>query len=336
MKKVDIKLGYSCNNDCIHCVISDNRDMCLGKGFSEDLSTERYIEEMRDSRERGAEVIVFTGGEPSIRSDLVTLITHARQMGYTIMMQTNGRAFHFADFARKVTKTAPVNYCVALHADREELHDAITRKKGSFRETVMGIKNLVNLGAEVSGKIVLSKVNLPRLEHTSEYLVALGVSAVSIVFPHACGNARKLFADVVPSYTSLVPALHRAIASLESYGIPVDVEAVPFCLMTGFERYVQDLTYFLSDETELKQYGLEPIMDWARERKRIKRKFTRCRECRFDLLCEGPWMEYPEHFGDGEFIPVRGEKLRDAAVVLRGAPFFTGPATLLTHHALSW
>ena len=74
MKKVDIKMGYSCNNDCIHCVIQDFKDACIASGRPVDLTTEEYEREMEESREKGCDFIVFTGGEPTMRKDLLYLL----------------------------------------------------------------------------------------------------------------------------------------------------------------------------------------------------------------------------------------------------------------------
>ena len=38
--------------------------------------------------------------------------------------------------------------------------------------------------------------------------------------------------------------------------------------------------------------------------KEIERVFEVCHGCRYERECEGPWREYPEHFGWGEFVAV--------------------------------
>jgi len=309
MKKTDIKLGYACNNDCIHCVVSDFKDILLRKGSSENLTTEQYIEEMTESRDKGAELIVFTGGEPTIRQDLIPLLIKAREMGYKIQIQTNGRRFNDRGFAEKVAACGIDTYCIALHAHTAEVHDSITRRKGSFKETSEGIKNLMDLHQNVIGKFVISKYNVTFLKETARLFVELGMTRVSVTFPHGCGNARKYFLDVVPRYDDLAPSLYQTLQYLEERDIIIDTEAIPFCLMTGFERYVQDLTYSPEDRIELKQLGVDKTIDWNLERKNIKKKFANCRCCRYDSLCEGPWKEYPENYGESEFIAVQGKEV---------------------------
>ena len=307
MKKVDIKLGYSCNNDCIHCVVADNRDICSARGKSENLTTEEYKRELLDSRSRGYEVIVFTGGEPTLRNDLGHLMLYAHNLGYEIDVQTNGRRFCSREFTDALCSISRASYCIALHGFNEAIHDTITAVRGSFSETVAGIENLLRLGQFVVGKIVISKVNAPFILETCRLNSRLGIRNLTLTFPHALGNARKYFSRVVPTYSETVPELHKAIDFCRSEGISVNTEAFPFCLMRGYEEHVLEL-FFTDEQTELKQHGRDYALDWSKARLDNKAKFAGCAECCYDLICEGPWSEYPGWFGEGEFRPVRNER----------------------------
>ena len=61
MKYFDLKVGFSCNNDCIHCVITDKKD-------TKDLTTEE-IKKVIDTIPTDT-MVGFTGGEFFIRSGL--------------------------------------------------------------------------------------------------------------------------------------------------------------------------------------------------------------------------------------------------------------------------
>jgi radical SAM protein with 4Fe4S-binding SPASM domain len=73
----------------------------------------------------------------------------------------------------------------------------------------------------------------------------------------------------------------------------------------------------VEDNTELKQYGKNDVIDWAEERPKIKSKFPQCRNCRYDAICEGPWREYSEAYGAREFVPVPGERIYTIEELLR-------------------
>jgi len=102
MATVDIKLGYTCNNNCRHCVIADQREHALDMIGKEDLSTEEFKREILKSRKRGFTSIIFTGGEPTIRKDFLELLDYASFIGFRVNIQTNGRMLYYPEFAEKV------------------------------------------------------------------------------------------------------------------------------------------------------------------------------------------------------------------------------------------
>jgi len=314
--KTDIKLGYSCNNDCIHCVIADNRKRCDALGYREDLTTAEYCDELRDSRARGCDEVVFTGGEPTLRNDLPHLVLCAARLGFSIDLQTNGRKMHSRQYADSLCGISDISFLIALHGHTAPIHDAITRVQGSFNETVKAIGNLMERSARVVGKIVVSRLNAGCLAEVCRLYSELGVSEIMIAFPHALGNARRFFSQVVPTYSSTVDSLREAIEFCVSANVVIKTEAYPLCFMQGLERHVSEL-FYPDEPLLLKQHGSEnEAIDWSVARLENKAKFSQCSRCRYDQICEGPWAEYPERFGSKEFVELPGKKIASRAELL--------------------
>ncbi|MHC9538584.1 MAG: radical SAM protein [Vulcanimicrobiota bacterium] len=308
--EADIKLGYSCNNNCIHCVAADARELCSLRGKSIDLTTAEYKHELQDSRSRGCDSITFTGGEPTVRNDLPCLMHFASNLGYSINMQTNGRRFCSLQYAEALSRIARASYCIALHGSNAKTHDAVTRVRGSFNETVTGIKNLVSLNQNVLAKLVLSQTNHLFQKDICVLLGDLGVRHITITFPHGLGNAGKNFIDVIPHYGQTVDQLHSSLDYCREKNIVIRTEAYPYCFMEGYEEHVTEL-YFNEEPVELKQLGHRNfLIDWSKVRPTEKKKFHQCVECRYECICEGPWREYPEKYGENEFKPISGEKFK--------------------------
>ena len=319
MTRVDIKLGYSCNDACVHCVVDDFRDALRSSGMRQDKTTEQYRRELSESRVR-ADQVVITGGEPTIRSDLVELLAYAHDLGYHIMIQSNGRRFSDAAFADLVTGTAPIAYCIALHGPTPTIHDAITRRPGSFDETVAGFRNLIARRQKIMAKVVISQFNYRVLRDTIRFLLDLGVPNVSIAFPHAQGTARKMWEAVVPRYRDVVPFLHQALDEIVQARVDADAETFMYCHMEGYERFISENSQQLEEYAELRQYGGNvEIQDWSRVRLQIKEKFPQCGSCRFNPVCEGPWDEYAHRYGGEEFTPVPGRRVQHVREILDGS-----------------
>ena len=299
MKRVDIKIGYTCNNNCLHCVIADQRNNALKVKGRVDRTTSEYKKELLDSRKRGFEECVITGGEPTLRKDIADICRYASELGYLIQMQTNGRMLSNYDFAKILSKFN-INYVVALHGPNAAIHDKITQSKGSFKQTVSAIKNLRKLKQEVYGKVVISKLNYKQLDELLLLFKKLDVKEINFAFPHALGNAWTNFDSVVPTYTEIKPYVHKLIELSKKILMNIDFEAMPLCFMVGYEDYVSE--NYMPEKTELKQFGYKKH-DWNKARLSIKSKFSQCKKCRYDDICEGPWKEYAERIGDEEFRP---------------------------------
>ena len=80
-------------------------------------------------------------------------------------------------------------------------------------------------------------------------------------------------------------------------------EAIPYCLMQGYEDYVAEKTI---PETEIRGKNYQNTNNFTTLRKnKGKAKFPQCKQCKYDKICEGPWKEYPEKKGDKEFQSIK-------------------------------
>jgi MoaA/NifB/PqqE/SkfB family radical SAM enzyme len=307
--KTDLKVGYTCNNRCVHCVISDQRERAVALRGREDLKTSELVAALTQARRAGSTDVVFTGGEPTLRRDLFRLLSAARLLGLRLHLQTNGRRFADPTYARRMAPFQ-VQYVVALHGPDAATHDAITRAPGSFEQTLAGVRALLGLGQRVLAKVVLSRLNLTRLPELVGLLADLGVPLVNLAFPHALGEARVRFHEVVPRLSEVVPFLRQAVER-HAGRIDLGIEAVPFCLLPGMEERVTDVP--LRDcacVIEHRQLDQEP-RDWREARHEMKRKPASCASCRWFDRCEGVWGEYLDAFGGDELVPVPATE-RDA------------------------
>ena len=50
----DIKLGYSCNNDCVHCVIAGNREQLRRRRLPINLKTDECLRLVSQAHAAGA------------------------------------------------------------------------------------------------------------------------------------------------------------------------------------------------------------------------------------------------------------------------------------------
>lgn len=296
MKRVDLKTGFLCNNNCRFCAQAHQKR--FGNKEAEELK--RYLAQ---AAKEGYRSVVFTGGEPTIRPDIIDLVKYAKRCGFQrIQMQTNGRRFAQLDFCKKIIKAGVNEFSPALHGPNPRIHDYLTRTKGAFIQTARGINNLKKLKQRVMTNTVITKANYRYLPQMARLLVRLRVDQFQLAFVHAVGNAGENFDSVMPRKRAVIPYVKRALDIGIHAGIPVMTEAIPYCFMAGYEDYVAE-----DKIPDTKIFDADRVVENFTETRRVHRKMKagKCRKCKYFSKCEGPWREYPEHFGWDEFTPVQ-------------------------------
>ncbi len=311
----DLKLGYSCNNKCHHCVIQPNALELTNRNKNIDRSTKQCKKEIDDAiKEKEALVedratIVITGGEPTIRKDLLEICEYAVERGFDkVRMQTNGRALKNMDLVKSLLAIQPdMGFNVAIHGFNAEIHEKVSQVEGSFAETITGIENLMKAGSNLSIKLVISKINSDYLHETFEFITKFNSSRINIAFPHSSLQDSRFF-EYVPRYRSIQPLLKSISGFAKDNNLPLMWEAVPFCFLEGYEEYVSELGFTFREANRYFSPVGVGYLDWNKRRSDIKAKAEQCDLCLLNSFCEGVWQEYIHHYQEEEFKPVTNVK----------------------------
>ncbi len=296
MERADIKVGFDCNNHCLFCVQGRKRDKLPCKTKNE------IVDSLIEAYALGKREVVFTGGEPCLHPDFFYLIRSAKRIGYQeIQIQTNGRMFAYVDFCLKAIRSGATQFGPAIHGHNAKVHDQLTSISGSFRQTVQGIKNLKKLNQYVLTNTVITTVNYRYLSKIAELLVHMNVNQFQFAFIHILGTASENKDWIVPKKSRIMPFVKKGLEIGIKAGKKVTTEAIPYCLMKDYEKYVAEE---IMPRTRIYDAGFT-VNDYARYRRnsgKLKRK--ECGQCSYNQVCEGPWKEYVEIFGWDEFKPV--------------------------------
>ena len=297
-RRLDLKIGFSCNNHCRFCVQGDKRSR-VQPPLTRDL-----LRELDEAR-AGADGVVFTGGEPTLRRDLSSLVARACELDYDpIQIQTNGRMFASRATCDDLIAAGATEFSPALHGHAPALHDWLTRSPGSFSQTVRGIRNLRQLDQRVITNSVVVRSNFRNLPQLANLLAAAGVHQMQFAFVHPVGAVDDAFTALVPRMELVAPYLRGALRAGLDAGVAAVTEAVPYCILPGLEACVIESRI---PATRVVDAGV--VVEDYREYRigEGKLKGPDCSGCRWFHVCEGPWREYPERYGFDEFRPVEGE-----------------------------
>jgi MoaA/NifB/PqqE/SkfB family radical SAM enzyme len=295
MRRIDIKCGYHCNNRCRFCVQGDKRKT-IGTRARESI-----IQDIKEARRR-FDSIVFTGGEVTILKDFSSLVRIASSSGFSrIQVQSNGRMFSSINFCKAIIDAGANEFGLALHGSNAELHDFLTRTGESYRQTVQGIRNLVNLGQYVMTNTVITTYNYNDLPSIAGLLLKLGIHQYQFAFIHAIGEGKDNFEEIVPRYSIIEPYVKEGLQLGIDSNVTSMTEAIPYCFMKGYESHVAE-RIIPSTEISEKDHRIAEYREYRIQHGKLRG--PDCTTCGYYRFCEGPWREYPEYYGWDEFKPV--------------------------------
>ena len=300
MKKAYLELGYVCNNLCRHCFVPQTQR-------KHDLTTDNVKRILDKLNEDNYDTVAFTGGEPTIRGDLFELVKYAKSIGLkNIELQTNGRMMYYLDFAKKIKKAGFSKVYISIHSHIPEHHDYLTQVKGSWKQTMGGIKNAVNLGIPLMTNTVINKVNYKDVPDLVNLLSSIGIREIELDFIRYIGNAKVYFNDLKIRMTDVWSYLKKTFDMSKT--LPIDmiyIDDYPLCLMKGYEEFNADS---FGEEGEVhdedaKHYNVD-FKDGQLIHENQKIYLDRCSKCKYRNKCQGIWKEYIDYFGDDEFRPI--------------------------------
>jgi MoaA/NifB/PqqE/SkfB family radical SAM enzyme len=305
----DLKVGFSCNNDCIHCVVADKRE-------TKDLSTQELKDIILNIPKNSS--VIFTGGEPTIRQDFIELCKFTKDLNHMVILQTNGTMFSSEEFTQETAKYLD-DVLIAIHSFDENTHNKIVRcrtEENMYNKTIEGFKNLIKYNIRTNTQTVISKLNIETLPETYRFIQSIAPKIrMNLTFPHPMGAAYVNHDLVVPKYSEIKPYIQTI---LKEYGKYLYVEAIPICYLYPY----QDICY--SGDMHLlekKAMGMDPANknsklfdengitnDYRINDLSSKRKAKKCYDCIYTNKCVGVWQEYIEFYKDSlDLFPIKND-----------------------------
>lgn len=294
----DIALWNKCNNKCVMCTNMEefSRQDSAQYGLRCQIrKLERYLKGISPVYAKNADksgYITLTGGEPTLHPDFFKAITYFRRRlpGVPVTLLSNGRTFASPAFTKKfaAAAAAPFSVAIALHGPSAAVHDAVAGVRGSFSQTVGGLKNLFALrkGQEIEIRLVLHRKTIKTFPATLRYMLRTfpDTSAYRVAAIHYEIEGMSLVnhPSVALKFSSSAPVVDRSLPLIRSF--------------TDFRLY---------------HFPLCQVRPELRSRCRVTlpaedRLYPpACRGCRLRRGCLGLMAEYFKKFGADELKPVR-------------------------------
>ena len=166
-----------CNLCCRHCWITPK--FVRGEPSPGDwLDIELIREAVREAKPMGLNHTKLTGGEPVLHPQFVKIVDFLTSQDIKLDMETNGTLIDVF-LARHLKQNTNLWFIsVSLDSVKAKKHDDFRGVQGALKETLRGIKNLVNAGYHPQIIMSLYRGNVHEIEDMVKLAVRLGAGSV--------------------------------------------------------------------------------------------------------------------------------------------------------------
>ena len=290
LPKIEIHVGEACNNRCAFCT-SGWLNAEAADGALAPVPRPRIGEQLAQGRREGARRVLFQGGEPTVRRDLGDLVADAYAAGYeATSVFTNARMAASESGARRLAEMGVTWFQTSIQGGNAASHDAAVRAPAAFRQTLGGVRRLMQHGQRVKVNSVLTVHLLDSIEEYARVMIELRPEEVGLdtVKPSgAIAPSRASYAALVPSFAPYAADLRDALLAMDRAGLVVRLTSFAPCLAPGTEHLVAEEA---STTRTMNSHGrsLDKLL-WKRS---MQTKAEGCAACAYDDVCGGVYDDY--------------------------------------------
>ena len=173
---------WHCNQKCLHCYAAGQPEAEV-----KELTTAEWKRVIDQCRRARIPQLTFTGGEPTLRSDLVELVDYAQW--FVTRLNTNGVNLT-EDLARALYGASLDSVQITFYSSVEDTHNTLVGAP-NYQKTLAGIGNALKAGLSMSVNTPLCSLNAGEYGSTLKVLRDLGVGYVSCSSLILTGNAKE-------------------------------------------------------------------------------------------------------------------------------------------------
>lgn len=144
-----------CNLKCRHCYAAG----CAKR--EEELSHEEALRAIDGFAAFGCPVLLFSGGEPFVREDVLELAAYAKSKGMRVVFSTNGTLIT-PEIAARIA-TLGVSYVGISIDGTPSTHDTFRGVPGAYERSLAAIRSCREAGIKVGLRVTLTRANVKEI-----------------------------------------------------------------------------------------------------------------------------------------------------------------------------
>ncbi len=196
---------WRCNLKCVHCYL----DADSGEQVRGELTTKEGFKLLDEIASVNPEtLLILTGGEPLLRSDIYELSEYAFKKGMMVVLGTGGNLVN-DDVAQKLKRCGVSGVGISLDSVKPDVHDAFRGVKGAWVETIKGIEACKRHGLDFQIQTTVTKHNYTEIPQLIEYAKSLGARVFNLFFLVCTGRGQDITDITADQYEEVLSYLAK-------------------------------------------------------------------------------------------------------------------------------
>lgn len=207
-----------CNLECLHCCTNSGPNVATDN----EVQTGHIVNAIGQFQQTGIREVYFSGGEPFLRKDFITILEAIDTSATDIYIASNGIAFSPRDIQR-LKSILLKHITISLDGHSAELHNAVRRRSYAFDRTIAGIRACVDADIPLRVSGMITPENHSYIEQFIELLASLGVRSTVLHTVLPTGRAlENPQLQLTPDYGKEI--LQRIIRAREQFGTQIRID----------------------------------------------------------------------------------------------------------------
>jgi len=275
-KVIHLLITKKCNSNCLFC-------------FSEKELVKKHLpmnlinKIIQKYFNLGYRILVLSGGEPTIHPNFIEIISSAKFIGYKhIRVITNGRMFSCKSFLERAIIAGLNEATISIHSHIPKIQDYLSNVKGSFKQTLKGIKNCIDSNLNIKINIVVNKHNLKTLKKSLAFFNQLGIKRIGLLRIMPYGRAWENKNSLFYNHNKNIKYLNKALTFSKQNKINIWANRFDLELFKDYPEFIQHPFKFVN-EVKSKIDEFEAL---TKRKKELHCYPERCSYCFLENFCK--------------------------------------------------
>jgi radical SAM protein with 4Fe4S-binding SPASM domain len=171
-------LTRRCNLACAHCYISAGSWESAAAELDTD-ACRRIIDQIIEVNP--SPLLILSGGEPLVRTDLEAIATHASRAGATVVVGTNGTGLS-TDRIDTLMESGVRGVALSVDSLNPTYHDRFRHGEGALEETLAAVDRLGDAGLDFLIQFSVTRGNRHELDDVASWAERVGAVCLNVYF----------------------------------------------------------------------------------------------------------------------------------------------------------